>query len=78
MYWPLGAPRVYAAQQSTKQTVRSDDEEGNTSEHETKGDASLLGIRVAKNGHYFATITAQTLSIWQTTVSLKSSRFSRF
>ncbi|KAF2460727.1 hypothetical protein BDY21DRAFT_333237 [Lineolata rhizophorae] len=121
MYWPIGAPRVYAATQLASETgrnVATDDNasealrgegsrqhalngHGGDAEHdsglgvegqlvdagEQKESAGMeqspeewnaderaeediygeiIGVRLARNGHIFATITRTTLTIWQT------------
>jgi RAB6A-GEF complex partner protein 1 len=123
MYWPIGAPRIYAA--SSLNLGRRNDEIGennatpvelsvsndsngqeeqlsteanasrkeagestsskprkgtrrptllkNTSLGKTQEDlvgGEIVGMRLSRSGHIFATITASTLSIWQTKVSL--------
>jgi hypothetical protein len=123
MYWPVGAPKIYAA--SNHELARAakrddktdrpsetsesavlpvdgaDDGGGNTengiagskksgvrsSKKSRKSDASsksvdllalkrdehvggeIVGVRLGRNGHLFATITRCTLTIWQTKVS---------
>ena len=122
MYWPIGAPRVYAADVEHHYDHRSslsedgledrpaesvergnggrpvlgsgNSEEGRKLEKsgtvseasittngyrssEAKGRASskstpkepLIGLRVSRNGQMFATITASTLTLWQTRAS---------
>ena len=75
MYWPLGAPRIYAATKHRRKPIKAaggndedvdddDDDEGTQNENPS----ALLGIRVSRNGHLFATITANALAIWQTFV----------
>ncbi|MCJ1382628.1 hypothetical protein MMC17_005741 [Xylographa soralifera] len=65
MYWPLGAPRVYAAR---KLSLSSPTENGQTrtQAHEEEKYSALLGLRVLRNGQQFATITTISLNIWQT------------
>ena len=75
MYWSLGAPRVYAASKNKKKTADAGE---NDHEDISDGDepldsndpnpAALLGLRVSRNGHLFTTITATTLTVWQTLV----------
>ncbi len=74
MYWPVGAPRVYAASRSrrklaTRATRNGSD--GSEEEAEDKDTTVLLGLRVSRSGRLFSTITAKTLAIWQTSVSLR-------
>ena len=66
MYWPLGAPRVYAATRRKRKVSESNEEKENG---ETEEAAShILGLRVARNGHLFITITETALTVWQTAV----------
>lgn len=69
MYWPLGAPRVYAATKP-HQKLSQPNGSGNSEEDAVEKDAAvLLGLRVSRSGRLFATITAKALTIWQTSVS---------
>jgi hypothetical protein len=125
MYWPIGAPRVYAAskqelsalhdssttssdedaadpiqinttQLATEQAIDDDEDEleerkptaGTTKapgkqaakpaaaenkdktgfEPEDDPGGEIVGLRVSRSGHIFATITRSTLTIWQTKV----------
>ncbi|MCJ1436274.1 hypothetical protein MMC27_005652 [Xylographa pallens] len=65
MYWPLGAPRVYAARKLSLPSATENGQKGNQKDEEEKYSA-LLGLRVSRNGQHFATITATSLNIWQT------------
>ena len=66
MYWPLGAPRVYAATRRKRKASDNNEEKENS---ETEEAAShILGLRVARNGHLFITITETALTVWQTAV----------
>ena len=66
MYWPLGAPRVYAASRRKRKSSDNSEEKENG---ETEEAASrILGLRVARNGHLFITITETALTVWQTAV----------
>lgn len=69
MYWPLGAPRIYAYGRRKRKTVHQPTEgrENEGSADETP--ENVLGLRVSRNGHLFATITETALIIWQTNVS---------
>ena len=71
MYWPLGAPRVYAATRPRPNASQTDKSSNSEEEAEEKADKVLLGLRVSRSGHLCATVTAKTLSIWQTSVSLR-------
>ena len=66
MYWPLGAPRVYAASRR-KQKASDNNEEKEDGETEEAA-SHILGLRVARNGHLFITITGTALTVWQTAV----------
>ena len=68
MYWPLGAPRIYASSRN-KRKVGQDGVEGE--EYEASDDnasRAILGLRVSRNGHLFATITEIVLTVWQSNV----------
>ena len=69
MYWPLSAPRIYASSRKkrkpTQRPAEGEEDEGsddNVSE-------TVLGLRVSRSGHLFATITETALIVWQTNVS---------
>ena len=66
MYWPLGAPRVYVASRRRRKSPGSSEEKENGQTDETA--AKILGLRVARNGHLFVTITETALTVWQTAV----------
>ena len=68
MYWPVGAPRIYAATKSKRKRPKQDGNEDTVDAAEEDASA-LLGHRVSRSGQMFATITATTLTIWQTSVS---------
>ncbi|MCJ1388668.1 hypothetical protein MMC18_001517 [Xylographa bjoerkii] len=65
MYWPLGAPRVYAARKVSP-TAPPGNGQGGTQEDEEEKFSALLGLQVSRDGQHFATITATSLNIWQT------------
>ncbi|KAK4694219.1 RAB6A-GEF complex partner protein 1, partial [Lecanoromycetidae sp. Uapishka_2] len=67
MYWPLGAPRVYAASRRKRKTSDLNDEEKEAKDAEEGEATNILGLRVARNGHLFVTITETALTVWQTT-----------
>ena len=69
MYWPLGAPRVYAADRRKRKPPTPEYEEEGSEDGEEKV-TSILGLRVARNGHLFVTITETTLTVWQTSVRI--------
>jgi hypothetical protein len=114
MYWPVGAPKIYAASNhelapSAKRVDKPDDpadateyadddennagngnpdakESGSRSKKPRTSDPSsrsidqlalrrdehvggeIIGVRLGRNGHLFATITRCTLTVWQTKV----------
>ena len=65
----MGAPRIYAYNKSQRRSIErltqdtDEDEDG-----EDEASTSILGLRVSRNGHLFATITQTALIIWQTNV----------
>jgi hypothetical protein len=129
MYWPIGAPRVYAASKHELNTAISTDgadvepgkqdavastngtatrgrdgEQERESDEEIDGKAQtepdcdesdeqvlqnngllrrgsdsdpggeIVGLKLSRNGHMFATITQSTLTIWQTKVCISPFR----
>ena len=68
MYWPLGAPRVYAASRRRRKSGGGIDEEKADDELEERESTNILGLRVARRGHLFVTITHTALTVWQTSV----------
>ena len=68
MYWPLGAPRVYAVNKLRKTSAPASDEDQSGNESVVE-DNVIRGLEVSRNGHLFATITQTSLTIWQTSVS---------
>lgn len=79
MYWPLGAPRVYAAaKRRRKGSNRNENDGGEGGDEDEKevndsdsNSSALIGLCVARNGRLFATITNTSLTIWQTSVGDK-------
>lgn len=71
MYWPLGAPRIYAATKPKRKKPKQDGTENAVDAAGEEDASALLGHRVSRSGQMFATITATTLIIWQTSVSSK-------
>ncbi|KAL6717855.1 WD40 repeat protein [Lecanora helva] len=66
MYWPLGAPRVYAAsRRRRKPPVESNEEKSDVDSEGTEA-RNILGLKVARHGHLFITITRTALTVWQT------------
>lgn len=68
MYWPLGAPRVYAASRRRRKDLPGSKEADEDGDSEEKAASAILGLRVSRNGHLFVTITKTALTIWQTSV----------
>ena len=76
MYWPLGEPRVYAAAKRRRKDSDANENDGEGGDEDEKevidnNPTALIGLRVARNGHLFATITKTALTIWQTSVGEK-------
>ena len=69
MYWPLGAPRVYASTRPRRKVPELNGVDNSNEKAEGKDPEVLLGLRVSRSGRLFATITAKTLNIWQASVS---------
>ena len=78
MYWPLGAPKVYAAAKRRRKAPEADDGDGEVVEAKAKKAYAILGLQVARNGQVFATVTASALTIWQTSVRTQQRRSDRF
>lgn len=71
MYWPLGAPRIYAYSRKRRKSLPQLPE-GRDGEVDTdNASRNVLGLRVSRSGHLFATITETALIIWQTNVSAR-------
>jgi len=68
MYWPLGAPRVYAASRRRRKTAVRLNDDTEDGEEDEQASSAILGLRVSRNGLLFATITRTTLTVWQTSV----------
>ncbi|KAL9128023.1 MAG: hypothetical protein Q9217_003217 [Psora testacea] len=66
MYWPLNAPRIYAAQRRKRKPQTPDTDGHEDADSEDTTDTAILGLRVARGGHLFTTITKTTLTVWQT------------
>ena len=66
MYWPIGAPRVYAASRRKTKIPESGEEKEDGDAEEAA--SNILGLRLARNGHLFVTITETALAVWQTAV----------
>lgn len=54
MYWPLGAPKVYASKLRGPEL--------------RDGSATLLGFQVSRSGQLLVTISPTSLDVWQTSV----------
>ena len=79
MYWPLSAPRVYAATKSKRKgSPAPDDNKGDEEQAKAEEAATILGLRVSRSGQFFATITAATLIIWQSSVRQQHWQSDRF
>lgn len=68
MYWPLGAPRIYAASDKPRRKSGSGLDDPLDGDPTDEDDPTLTGLQISRNGHLFATITTTTLMIWQTSV----------
>ncbi len=68
MYWPLGAPRVYAASRRKRKAPASNDKDEESEDVEEGAATNILGLRIARNGHLLVTITETALTVWQTSV----------
>jgi len=71
MYWPLGAPRVYAASRRKRKTKTEGSNEKKDDDAEDTS-INILGLRLARNGHLFVTITDTALTVWQTSVCART------
>lgn len=69
MYWPLGAPKIYAAHRRKRKAHDDDDRADDDSEGEEQSDEALTGLQVSRHGRRFTTITETALSVWQVSVS---------
>ena len=79
MYWPLGAPRVYAATKGRrKNRTASDGHEDDEEQAKADEAPAVLGLRVSRNGQFIATLTATTLIIWQSSVGQQHMQLDRF
>lgn len=68
MYWPLGAPRIYAASRRRRRPYDDGDKEEVNSERPESDRENILGLRISRSGRLFTTITESSLSVWQTSV----------
>ena len=71
MYWPTGAPRVYVVNKSLKKLTQNL-EDGKLRQDTTPENGAILGLQVSRAGHLFGSITHSSLTIWQTSVPLRS------
>ena len=68
MYWPLGAPRIYVSGRKRRKVAQQSSEDHEPEDDREDGLKHVLGLRVSRSGHLFATITETALIIWQTNV----------
>ena len=72
MYWPLGAPRVYAS--SDGAAFLDQEDEGDTLDSTSQQHGEhILDLFVGRSQQLFVTISATCLCIWQVSVSHLSS-----
>lgn len=76
MYWPMGAPQIYASNRKRRKGHTTED--GKQVEAKDEGTAAILGLRTSRNGHLIATITATTMTIWQASVRGRGSSIGYF
>ena len=74
MYWPLGAPRVYASAGRSAVQHRGPQDQPSAEESWMEDD-HLLGLCVGRSQQLFVTITAAAVGVWQ--VSVRPSSRSR-
>ena len=72
MYWPLGAPKVYAAARRRRKLSKDGSDSEEDEQNAESPSEAILGLRVARNGHLFATITTATLNVWHASVRMIS------
>jgi hypothetical protein len=68
MYWPLGAPRIYAAARRRRKASEDDNKRDDGELLDAKDGAAILALRISRNGQLFVTVTATTLTVWQISV----------
>lgn len=68
MYWPLGAPRIYAASRRRRKAPEDDDKRSDGALVDAEDRAAILALRISRNGQLFITVTAATLTVWQISV----------
>jgi hypothetical protein len=68
MYWPLSAPRVFAAPPKPKAPPDEGESAAAGEYEEIQEDTAIIGLQTSRTGQLFATITATTLDIWQVSV----------
>ena len=78
MYWPLGAPRIYAAAKKRRKIPEADEKDDDKEKGKVKEGAAIIALRVSRNGQLFATVTATTLTLWQTSVRIRHCQSDRF
>lgn len=59
---------MYAASRRKRKAPAAADEEKEAEDVEEGEATNMLGLRVARNGHLFVTITETALTVWQTSV----------
>ena len=69
MYWPLGAPKIYAAHRRKRKAQDDNDRADEDSESEEQANEPFTGLQLSRHGRRFTTITETALSVWQTSVS---------
>jgi len=68
MYWPLGAPRIYAAARKRRKASEDDEKRDDGELVKAKDGAAILALHISRNGQLFVTVTAATLTVWQISV----------
>lgn len=68
MYWPLGAPRIYAASRRRRKASEDDDKRDDGALVNAKDEDAILALQISRNGQLFVTVTATTLTVWQISV----------
>ena len=68
MYWPLGAPRIYAVSRRRRKPSEDDDKCYDGTLVNNRDEAAILALRISRNGQLFVTVTATTLTVWQISV----------
>ena len=74
MYWPLGPPKIYVATKRLREPLQARKD----LIQEDERDNAIIGFRIGRDGNVLATITATALTIWQTSVGIKSLQLDSF